>query len=423
MYLQYILEGVTSPPSFLSRNLEVVMLGFLKSLFGGGSKPASLFDRIGGEAAVDAAVDIFYRKVLADDRISSFFEGVDMGKQAAKQKAFLTMAFGGPNNYTGEDMRKGHAHLVEKGMNASHFDAVMENLAATLQELNVPADIIGEAAAVAESVREPVLAGYTDDEKAAMAGEKSLFDRIGGDAAVNAAVDIFYRKVLADDRISSFFEGVDMGKQAAKQKAFLTMAFGGPNNYTGEDMRKGHAHLVEKGMNAFHFDAVMENLGATLQELNVPADLIGEAAAVAESVREPVLAGYTDEEKAAMGGDKTLFEKIGGEAAVNAAVDIFYRKVLADDRINTFFEGVDMDKQAAKQKAFLTMAFGGPHNYTGEDMRKGHAHLVAKGLNDSHFDAVMEHIGATLTELNVPGELIAEAAAIAESTRNDVLGK
>lgn len=119
----------------------------------------------------------------------------------------------------------------------------------------------------------------------------------------------------------------------------------------------------------------------------------------------------------------SLYDEIGGEAAVNAAVDIFYRKVLKDDRINRFFEGVDMDKQAAKQKAFLTMAFGGPHNYTGEDMRRGHAHLVAKGLNDSHFDAVMEHLGATLTELKVPGNLIAQAAAIAESTRNDVLGR
>lgn len=120
---------------------------------------------------------------------------------------------------------------------------------------------------------------------------------------------------------------------------------------------------------------------------------------------------------------ETLYDKIGGEAAVNAAVDIFYRKVLADDRISSFFDGVDMDNQAAKQKAFLTVAFGGPNNYTGEDMRKGHAHLVERGLNDSHFDAVMENLGATLTELNVPDELIAEAAAIAESTRNDVLGR
>jgi hemoglobin len=118
---------------------------------------SSLYEQIGGEAAVDAAVDIFYRKVLSDDRISSFFEDVDMTKQAAKQKAFLTMAFGGPNNYTGKDMREGHAHLVEKGLNDSHFDAVAENLVATLKELNVPQDLIDQVATIALSTREDVL--------------------------------------------------------------------------------------------------------------------------------------------------------------------------------------------------------------------------------------------------------------------------
>lgn len=126
-------------------------------------------------------------------------------------------------------------------------------------------------------------------------------------------------------------------------------------------------------------------------------------------------------EEASMG--KTLYDRLGGEPAVNAAVDIFYRKVLNDYRINRFFDNVDMEKQAAKQKAFLTMAFGGPHNYSGEDMRKGHAHLVKMGLDDSHFDAVVEDLGATLEELNVSNELIAEVVAICETTRNDVLGR
>jgi len=121
--------------------------------------------------------------------------------------------------------------------------------------------------------------------------------------------------------------------------------------------------------------------------------------------------------------NSSLFAKLGGEAAVDAAVDIFYRKVLADYRINQFFDGVDIQKQAAKQKSFLTLAFGGPNNYTGTDMRTAHARLVAAGLNDSHFDAVMENLGATMQELNVPADLIAQAAAIAESTRNDVLGR
>ncbi len=56
---------------------------------------SSVFEQIGGAAAVDAAVDIFYRKVLRDKRIAQFFETVDMDAQRNKQKAFLTMALRG----------------------------------------------------------------------------------------------------------------------------------------------------------------------------------------------------------------------------------------------------------------------------------------------------------------------------------------
>lgn len=118
-----------------------------------------------------------------------------------------------------------------------------------------------------------------------------------------------------------------------------------------------------------------------------------------------------------------LFDQLGGPAAVDAAVDNFYRRVLTDDRVARFFEGVDMDRQRSKQKAFLTMAFGGPNNYTGLDMRKGHAHLVKMGLNDSHFDAIIELLGGTLRDMGVGQDLIQQVAAIAESTRADVLGK
>jgi len=82
-----------------------------------------------------------------------------------------------------------------------------------------------------------------------------------------------------------------------------------------------------------------------------------------------------------------------------------------------------MAKQAEHLKTFMTVAFGGPNNYTGRSLRDGHARLVKMGLTDSHFDAVMEHLGATMQELNVPAELIAEAAALVESVRGEVLGK
>lgn len=119
----------------------------------------------------------------------------------------------------------------------------------------------------------------------------------------------------------------------------------------------------------------------------------------------------------------SLYERLGGEPAVNTAVDIFYRKVLADPTISEFFDSTDMDEQRAKQKAFLTMVFGGPEEYTGKDMREAHAPLVEQGLNDSHFDSVAGHLEATLKELEVAEDLIGEVMTIAGGTRDDVLGR
>jgi hemoglobin len=119
----------------------------------------------------------------------------------------------------------------------------------------------------------------------------------------------------------------------------------------------------------------------------------------------------------------SLYERLGGEKAVNAAVELFYRRVLADGRIARFFEGVDMDQQIAKQKSFLTMAFGGPNNYSGHDMRSAHKRLVVNGLNDSHVDAVIENLNTTLRQLGVQETEVKEVAALANSVRNDVLGR
>ncbi len=124
-----------------------------------------------------------------------------------------------------------------------------------------------------------------------------------------------------------------------------------------------------------------------------------------------------------MNDGPTLFERLGGDTAVDAAVDRFYEKVLADERIKRFFDTVDMDRQRRKQKNFLTYAFGGPVNYTGKSMRAAHAKLVSEqGLNETHFVAVAEHLQATLEDLGVPEDLIGEVMAIAGSTHDDVLG-
>ena len=119
----------------------------------------------------------------------------------------------------------------------------------------------------------------------------------------------------------------------------------------------------------------------------------------------------------------SLFERLGGAGAVDAAVDIFYTKVMADASLRPFFGGVDLERMRSKQKGFLTYAFGGPQKYNGKGLRHAHARLVKQGLNGGHFAAVAGHLQATLEELKVPPLLIQEVMAIAGSTKADVLGE
>lgn len=118
---------------------------------------------------------------------------------------------------------------------------------------------------------------------------------------------------------------------------------------------------------------------------------------------------------------ESLYQRLGGKPAMDAAITLFYKKVLADERINGFFEDVDMKRQARKQQAFLSAAFGGPDPWKGKDLRNAHTNIV--GLNDAHFDAVAENLQATLSELKIDEKLINEVMTIAGSVRDDVLNR
>jgi hemoglobin len=120
---------------------------------------------------------------------------------------------------------------------------------------------------------------------------------------------------------------------------------------------------------------------------------------------------------------QSLYDRIGGAAAVMAAVDIFYQKVLADPVTAPYFKDLDMQALVKKQVSFMTWAFGGPDEYKGRPLREAHGDLVKKGLSDQHFDAVATHLVATLKELDVEQSLIDEAVAKIVPTRKDVLGR
>jgi hemoglobin len=128
----------------------------------------------------------------------------------------------------------------------------------------------------------------------------------------------------------------------------------------------------------------------------------------------------SDEATDGTDGDTTLYDRLGGEVAVEAVVDDFYERVLADDRVNHHFEGVDMDDLRAHQRQFIASAAGGPVEYDGREMAAAHAAL---GITDAEFGVVAEHLSAALAANGVADAdreaLLDEVAALQPAIVSD----
>ena len=100
---------------------------------------------------------------------------------------------------------------------------------------------------------------------------------------------------------------------------------------------------------------------------------------------------------------KSLYERLGGKAAIVAVVDDFVANCAADTRINTFFTATAADKNrlaAFKNKLVdqICEAAGGPCRYTGKDMKTAHAGM---GITDADFNALVEDLTKSLNKFNV----------------------
>ena len=104
-------------------------------------KPKSLYDRLGGKAAISSVVDEFVARVAADKRINRFF-----GPTASDPKRLATFkgnladqiceAAGGPCKYKGKDMKTAHHGM---GVAGADFDALVEDLVGALDKFKVAA--------------------------------------------------------------------------------------------------------------------------------------------------------------------------------------------------------------------------------------------------------------------------------------------
>lgn len=99
-----------------------------------------------------------------------------------------------------------------------------------------------------------------------------------------------------------------------------------------------------------------------------------------------------------MSSDTTLYERLGERDAIAAVVDRFYDRVLDDEELSGFFEDVDVKALRTHQTQFLSAATGGPVAYGGAGVQEAHEGLE---ITDEAFDAVADHLGASLRAFDV----------------------
>uniref|UniRef100_A0A7S2EGC6 Globin family profile domain-containing protein n=1 Tax=Ditylum brightwellii TaxID=49249 RepID=A0A7S2EGC6_9STRA len=384
-------------------------------------KTATLLERIGGEPALEAAVDEFYKRLVADNTLKQFFEGISIENLKEHQRKFLRLAFTKiPESIDVEQfMLEKHQRLFCMGLNEKHFDSVATHFVETLQHLGVPKNLIDEAVGIIGPLRPIFEQGAAKAKEAEKDEEKKseefLLHRLGGDDALEAAVDEFYDRLLADTSLAQFFDGIAMDNLKDHQRKFLRLAFTKiPESVDVEKLLMDkHALLFEMGLNATHFDSVAGHFVGTLQHLGVAQELIDEAVGIVAPLRGIFEKGAEkakwDDKK-----DDYLLTKIGGDAALTAAVDEFYNRLLADKSLSKFFEGIRLDTLKGHQRKFMRMAFTKiPDDIDVEQMMfKKHFHLFQKGLDETHFDSVATHFVETLQHLGVAQELIDEAVGI-----------
>lgn len=115
---------------------------------------------------------------------------------------------------------------------------------------------------------------------------ESLYDRLGGIEAITAVVDAFVARCASDDRINPKFERTDIPRLKKMLIDQVCEATGGPCTYTGRDMKETHDGM---GVTAGEFDALVEDLMATLDEFSVPKAEQDELLVLLAPMREDIV--------------------------------------------------------------------------------------------------------------------------------------
>ena len=113
-----------------------------------------------------------------------------------------------------------------------------------------------------------------------------------------------------------------------------------------------------------------------------------------------------------------LYDRIGGSGAIEAAIDAFYERVLEDNRVDHFFDGMDIDRIKRQQQRFFEFGTGGPGEYDVDRIELTHTRL---GIDETAYEVFVGHFEDTLVAFEVPERERGEIMDAVNSFRDDVI--
>ena len=388
---------------------------------GGQQVAETLFERIGGEAAISTVIDDFVGRVVADPAINGYFlnssaNGSRLSLCLKKQVNALT---GGPATYPGpgdaadadgcRNMADSHAGL---GISSADFGDLAGHLVGALGDAGVTQADIDVIVMAVTPLADDIIEDANDDA--------TIYQRIGRKPAITTVITGFVGDVVADPAINGYFlnssvDGARLTTCLVRQVCAVT---GGPCKY-GEgvepELDKDGDSMADPCVD---MTAAHQGMGISANDYN---DLAGHLvtqltnAGVAQSDIDAIAGVLTDPDFVATivedaNNDATIYQRVGRKPAVRMVIDDFVGRVVANAAINGYFLNSSVD--AARLGTCLTRQVcgltGGPCIY-GEGVEP-ELDRDGDGAADPCADMMSSHqgLGISMNDYNdLAGELVA----------------
>jgi hemoglobin len=391
----------------------------------------TLYERLGKRENIKAVMTSFVGRVVADDKINGYFlkSTVDSAKLIDCLSDQVGNLTGGPEMYPNancRDMKSSH-----RGLNISmqDYNDLAGHLVAELTARGVAqADIDTIAAALTAPA-------FVADIVEAPNNNETLYHRLGRKPGIQAAIDAFIARVVADDKINGYFlnntlDATNLDYCLVEQVGALA---GGPNVYPipgkCRDMKSSHRGLNISMQDyndlAGHLVAVLTAGGVAQADIDTIAAALTAPAFVADIVEAP-------------NNNETIYHRLGRKPGISMALMGFASRVLADPALAPYF-GPSKLTDGNPNRLFTCLisqvcdATGGPCKYgketllmanTCKDMKSSHAGMTDTNGNPvtiNEFNALVGHLVAELTALGVAQADINAIGTVLGGTCKDIV--